>query len=56
MKFWIIDGDSSTYDLRQEIKSKGGKFNKDFKCWEIENPTDEVKKFLRNCGLIVQPK
>lgn len=56
--YWILDGDSRTYDLREEIKAQGGRWNNDFKCWMINNinKDSDSYKILKSCGLILQPK
>ena len=31
--YWVLDGDSSSYELREEIKAWGGYFDRDHKKW-----------------------
>ena len=49
--YWIIDHTSTTYDVKEEIKSWAGFWNKDHKCWEIINPDDQTKSVLKAIGV-----
>lgn len=55
--YWIMDGSSSTYELKQEIKSYGGIWYPDFNCWKIKNINKESEAYinLKICGLNLQP-
>ena len=56
--YWIIDGDSRTYDLREEIKNWGGYWVPEHKCWRIDglSRNDPAFKILRKIGLVLQVK
>lgn len=57
--YFLLDGREKTYDLKEEIKAKGGKWNADFKCWVIETSGEkelEIKSYFKMLGLTVQAK
>lgn len=56
--YWILDGSSKAYDLKEEIKNQGGKYNPDFKCWWIDrvNVHHPIYKLLKLIGLKLQAK
>ena len=55
-EYWILDGSTlKTYEIKEEIKAKGGKWNPDFKCWYI-NCDNETAKFFKRLGASVQAK
>lgn len=52
--YWVLDGTSKAYVLREEIKRQGGYFVNDHKAWAINNPSEQAINVLRCSGLIVQ--
>ena len=50
-KFWITDGRSKAYDLKQEIKNHGGKWDPDKKRWYLINPDQSTIRVLKMSGL-----
>lgn len=53
-EYWVMSGASTSYDLREEIKSWGGFWVPDHKCWAITNPCDKAKLVLKGAGLSLQ--
>ena len=54
-EYWVLDGASSTYELRIEIKAWGGWWESTHKNWCIStNKEDKAYKILTNCGLKLQ--
>lgn len=53
-EYWIVDGTHKTYDLREEIKSWGGYFVNDHKCWAITDPCASAKNVFLSSGLKLQ--
>jgi len=55
--FWILDSSHCrTYDVKEEIKAKGGKWNKDFGCWEITTDDEETINLFKRLGVRLQLK
>lgn len=52
--YYIIDGTFKTYDRKNEIKKWAGYWNKEMRCWQIDNPDDQCRRALKNAGLILQ--
>ena len=52
--YWIIDGTSKSYDLREEIKAWGGYWVKEHKSWCIDEPCENAMRVLKAAGLILQ--
>ena len=54
-EYWILDYTSRSYDLREEIKRFGGRWNPDHKTWSIiTDPENQSYKTLVACGLKLQ--
>lgn len=54
--YFIMDGSEKTFDFKEEIKMKGGRWDKDFRCWCIEDPLEETLSLFKTLGLKVQAK
>lgn len=52
--YWVLDGTSKSYDLKEEIKSWGGYWVKEHKAWCIDNPDETAIRVLKSAGLQVQ--
>ena len=52
--YWILDGDSKAYDMREEIKAWAGYFVREHKAWCIDDPCELSRKALTSLGLILQ--
>lgn len=52
--YWVLDGDSSSYELREEIKAWGGYFDRDHKKWCIDGPDKSCIQALSRMGLNLQ--
>lgn len=52
--FWVLDGTSKTFVLRQEIKNQGGYYLADHKAWCIDNPDERTINVLKSSGLVIQ--
>ena len=52
-----MDGSSTTWELKEEIKRLGAIWHKDFKCWKIKQITKESPAYivLKSAGLTLQP-
>ena len=54
-EYWVISGTSTSYELKEEIKSWGGWWEPFHKCWCINtNKEDVAYKTLTACGLKLQ--
>ena len=53
-EYWITDGASRAYDLKEEIKSWGGFWVNDHKSWCILNPDEGLKSLFKSMGLRLQ--
>ena len=53
-EYWITDGESKTYDLREEIQSWGGYWVPEHKSWAILEPCQVALGALKSAGLRFQ--
>ena len=54
--YFVMDGSEKTFDFKEEIRLKGGRWDKDFRCWCIEDPLEETLSLFKTLGLKVQAK
>ncbi len=55
--YWILDGTSRSYDLKEEVKAWGGYWVKDHRAWRIDclDKNSNAYNTLKSCGLVLQP-
>ena len=53
-EYWILPGNSTPFELKEEIKNQGGYFDPIHKVWAIKNPTDKARVVLRSSGVRLQ--
>lgn len=53
-EYWVQNGTSNSYELREEIKNWGGFWVPEHKCWAITAPCDSAKRVLKSIGLKLQ--
>lgn len=44
-QYWLLDGRTRTYHIKEEIKKHKGKWNELFGCWEITADDDTINMF-----------
>lgn len=52
--YYVIDGRVKTYEKKEQIKSWAGYWNKEMRCWQIDNPDEKCREELKKEGLIFQ--
>lgn len=52
--YWLLDGRSRAYDVKEELKAQGAKWDRHHKHWFITGPSPEKITFLKNLGLKLQ--
>ena len=53
-EFWIQNGVSSSYDMKEEIGNWGGYWVPDHKSWAITDPCESAKRVIKLIGLKLQ--
>ena len=53
-EYYILNGASKAYDLREEIRNWGGYYVPEYKCWAIASPCEKAKRVLKLVGLKLQ--
>ena len=54
VEYWILDGTSKSYHMRKELYNQGARFDDAHKMWSIKNPSEEIKKLIKEIGLVLQ--